>query len=60
MTRFEIKEALMQQNGQAIATVKGSGTSVGITHYQAYDYAPLNGLNYYRINQYDLDGRSNL
>jgi hypothetical protein len=40
-----------------IATVKGSGTINETRSYQAYDFAPRTGKNYYRLKQTDLDGQ---
>lgn len=47
-----------KSNWVNIAKVKGSGTSA-ITHdYIAYDNLPLNGKNFFRIRQFDTDGKS--
>ncbi|MEO8109915.1 MAG: T9SS type A sorting domain-containing protein [Ginsengibacter sp.] len=56
--RFEIQRSTDQVKWKAITTVNGSGTSSESHTYKAYDYSPVSGLSYYRINQYDLDGRS--
>ncbi len=56
---FEIlRSANGKDNWQSIATQKGSGTSTLAHTYTAYDNSPLNGINYYRIKQYDFDGKS--
>lgn len=56
--RFEIQRSTDQIQWKTITTVKGSGTSSESHTYEAYDYSPVSGLSYYRIKQYDLDGRS--
>lgn len=40
-----------------IATVKGSGTINEARSYQAYDFVPNVGKNYYRLKQTDFDGK---
>lgn len=56
--RFEIERSTDAKNWKTVATVKGSGTT-SIKHtYSAVDQLPVKGLNYYRIKQYDLDGKS--
>jgi hypothetical protein len=39
-----------------IALVKGKGTSNEISSYQAFDFNPRDGKNYYRLKQTDFDG----
>lgn len=57
--RFEIqRSANGRDNWQVVATQKGSGTTTQSHTYTAYDEHPLNGINYYRIKQYDFDGKS--
>lgn len=56
--RFEIERSSDGRAWKVIATVKGSGTTSQARHYQAYDNLPLKGMNYYRIKQYDLNGKS--
>lgn len=58
--RFEIERSADGITWKAIATIKGNGTSSESHTYQAYDYTPIKGLNFYRIKQYDLDGRSHV
>ena len=41
-----------------IVTVKAKGNSSQLVHYTACDRHPLNGVNYYRLVQYDKDGKS--
>jgi hypothetical protein len=40
-----------------IATIKGSGTINEARSYQAYDFVPNIGKNYYRLKQTDFDGQ---
>jgi hypothetical protein len=41
---------------EEIATVKGAGNSHTIKSYKSLDKEPLNGINYYRLKQTDVDG----
>ena len=41
-----------------IGRVSGHGTSFETNHYQFTDVKPVNGLNYYRLRQVDIDGVS--
>ena len=43
-----------------IARVNGAGNSAIKKQYRAYDNAPVNGNNYYRLKQVDLDGKFEL
>jgi hypothetical protein len=56
--RFEIEKSNDGRAWSTIATIKANGTSNEIHHYNAYDEAPFNGVNYYRLKQFDLDGHS--
>ena len=40
-----------------IATVNAAGNSSIRKEYRQYDNAPLNGVNYYRLKQVDIDGK---
>ncbi len=40
-----------------IATVNAAGNSSIRKDYRSYDNAPLNGINYYRLKQVDIDGK---
>ena len=39
-----------------IANVTGAGNSQTVKNYSAFDASPISGMNYYRIQQVDLDG----
>lgn len=45
-------------NWLVIATVNGAGNSQVVKDYHSYDAAPLSGVNYYRLNQVDDNGKS--
>ena len=55
---FDIQRSGNGTSWEIIGTVKGKGTSSGISSYVAYDNAPLQGLNYYRLKQVDNNGKS--
>ncbi len=57
--RFEVERSANGNTGwQVVASVPGAGTSNEVHHYSSLDAAPLAGLNYYRIRQVDIDGKS--
>jgi hypothetical protein len=58
--RFDIERSSDGRTWKTIATVKGNGTSTQTHSYQAYDNLPVRGMNYYRIRQYDLNGKSSV
>jgi hypothetical protein len=45
-------------NWSVITTVKGAGNSQVLRNYNAFDADPLSGFNYYRLQQFDNDGKS--
>ena len=45
---------------QTIGTVQASGGASGPFTYSFSDNAPLDGSNYYRLKQYDIDGHEHL
>ncbi len=58
---FEVQK--MVANGEKFApitTVKGSGTSGEIHHYDYLDTKVATGINYYRLKQVDYNGRETL
>ena len=58
--RFEIlRSADGRTNWKVIGTVKGNGTTSKSSNYSFTDINPLNGNNYYRLKQYDFDGKFN-
>lgn len=58
--RFEIESSADGIKWKTIATIKGSGTSLESHTYRADDNFPVNGLNFYRVKQYDFDGNSHV
>jgi hypothetical protein len=55
--RFEIERSSDGIHFSGILTVKGQGNSSSSHHYQAYDEHPLSVVNYYRLIQYNTDGK---
>ncbi len=56
--RFEVERSADGINFTPFATVKGNGTSSAAHQYFVYDNSPLEGTNYYRLVQYNMDGRN--
>lgn len=56
--RFEVQKSNDGRIWNTIATLKGQGTSNEVSNYSSYDNKPSTGLNYYRLKQFDVDGRS--
>ena len=55
---FEIeRSADGKTQWQVIALVKGNGPTEQTHTYTAYDKTPLDGKNFYRIKQFDTDGK---
>ncbi|MEP6926403.1 MAG: T9SS type A sorting domain-containing protein [Ginsengibacter sp.] len=53
---FEIQRSSDGRTWKTIANIKGHGTTTASNSYKTYDENPLNGINYYVIKQYDIDG----
>lgn len=56
-SRFEIMRSGDGQHFVAIGTVKAAGNSNAELSYSFRDEKPLAGINYYRLNQYDVNGK---
>jgi hypothetical protein len=56
--RFEVESSNDGLNFRKIGTLAGSGTSNQQNKYFLYDQHPVNGVNYYRLIQFDNDGKS--
>lgn len=56
-SHFDIERSADGKTYSKISTLQGNGTSSLSRTYQAYDDKPLNGINYYRIKQFDVDGK---
>ena len=54
---FSIERSQDAQNFQEIAQIASLGEGQGIRPYRYIDSAPQQGLNYYRLKQYDHDGQ---
>lgn len=55
---FSIEHSTDGSSGwESIAFVNGAGTSGSNNNYSFTDLSPKEGVNYYRLNQQDLDGR---
>ncbi len=52
---FEIERSSNGQSWDIIDFVEGNGTTTAINQYTFIDNRPLNGHNYYRLKQIDLD-----
>src|SRR5258708_4170366 len=55
---FDIERSLDGSHYTAIGRVAGAGNSVTPKEYQWRDSLPVKGVNYYRLKQVDLDGKS--
>jgi len=55
---FEIERSGDDVHFETITSIKAVGNSDIIQNYSAKDQTPLNGINFYRLKQVDLDGRS--
>ncbi len=58
--RFEVLRSDDATNFQTITSLKGSGTSTQTNYYAYLDSKPTSGVNYYHLNQVDLDGKATL
>lgn len=56
--RFDIERSANGRTWEIIGKVKGKGTSSSTSNYATYDNSPLTGTNYYRLQQYDLNGKA--
>ena len=58
--RFDVLHSTDGINFNKIGTVSGAGTTDIKQYYQFLHDAPVNGNNYYRLQQFDIDGTSNI
>ncbi len=54
---FEVERSDDGINFQALKKIQGRGTTSQANYYQFDDKTPLQGINYYRLKQVDLDGK---
>ncbi|HNP22584.1 MAG TPA: T9SS type A sorting domain-containing protein [Panacibacter sp.] len=55
---FDVERSADAASWKTVVTVKGNGTSSNAHNYQALDINPVKGMNYYRIKQYDVNGKA--
>jgi hypothetical protein len=56
---FDIEQSTDGKTFQSIGRVKGHGTSQAVTNYNYEHITPAAGVNYYRLQQVDIDGATN-
>lgn len=56
--RFELERSTDGLNFEVIHIMKGAGTTQNETQYYTIDKEPYIGVNYYRLNQFDINGDS--
>lgn len=54
---FNVERSADGINWKDIARVNAAGNSTTTRNYRAFDNNPVNGINYYRLKQFDLDGK---
>lgn len=54
---FEIERSSNGVDWNRLLTTKAAGESTAPIEYQEADTEPLEGISYYRLNQYDFDGK---
>ena len=57
-SHFDVERSLDAINFEKIGTVKGNGTTNTKRSYTFTDANPYGGMNYYRLRQVDLDGKT--
>lgn len=57
---FSIQRSQDAQNWVEIGQAKGHGNTTTLNHYNFTDNRPAAGMNYYRLQQFDMDGHSTL
>ncbi|MEL7020551.1 MAG: T9SS type A sorting domain-containing protein, partial [Bacteroidota bacterium] len=57
---MEVQRSRDGQNFAAIGTVTGAGTTSEVQDYSFTDNEPLAGVSYYRLQQFDYDGASEI
>ncbi len=55
--KFEIERSFDLSQWEVIGEVKGRGNSQKLMQYSFIDAKPAYGVNYYRVNQIDFDGK---
>ncbi len=57
-SHFELERSTDGSNFRSIASIEGSGNSNSLQLYSKKDMTPVSGVNFYRLKQVDLDGKS--
>lgn len=55
---FTIERSTDGINFNFLTRVNSAGNSNSSVNYQAFDYSPVDGINYYRLSQTDIDDRT--
>lgn len=55
--RFELEQSENGNNWKLITSIPAAGNSTQLTHYVYSECFPLPIINYYRLVQYDIDGK---
>lgn len=55
---FALERSTDGRDFKEFTRVAGKGNSSSITYYQAFDYSPVTGNNYYRLKQTDFNGNT--
>lgn len=55
---FDIERSVDGSVFAAIGRLNGAGTTQQETRYRFFDPSPVNGMNYYRLKQVDVDGHA--
>ncbi len=54
---FSVERSSDGRKWNSIFRVNAAGNSTQVNNYKAFDNTPLNGINYYRLKQFDGDGK---
>lgn len=54
---FSVERSADGRKWNSIMRVNAAGNTSTVKNYRAFDNAPLNGINYYRLKQFDVDGK---
>lgn len=57
-SHFLVQRSVDGVNYETIGSVSAAGNSTTPLTYTFYDYNPISGNNYYRLHQFDLDGKN--
>jgi UDP-2,3-diacylglucosamine pyrophosphatase LpxH len=55
---FTVEKSTDGINFNFLTRVNSAGNSSSPVNYQAFDYSPVDGINYYRLSQTDIDNRT--